>query len=383
MRPKAVAGRVARGLRVALISLGLAWGAGELGVRWLLFGEGSVPQALGASLRDPNRFADALSDDDFWRLQRRFQDDIERDQFARPHPELGWLPGSVSSRDLAHRDEESLGGRRPVLLYGDSFSACVAPSEDCWETLLDESALSSEYRMLNFGTCAYGLDQIVLLLERSVDRYLEQDPIVVIGVFVDEDLDRCALSFRGHPKPQVIERSEDFAWQYPGDVGVEEWLEQHPISPRSYLGELFLGSGLVPRGCSERSKADSIALKQERATWLLQRMRELLRERELDHFVVLFHGERLAAGREGVDWREAFLLRTLEELQIPYVSSREALFADHIATGRVARDYFLKEGALSGHYTASGNEAVFPAMVAGFRGDYHRAKGIEAAQASR
>ena len=383
MRPKAVAGRVARGFRVALISLGLVWGAGELGVRWLLFGEGTVPETLGATLRDPNRFADALSDDDFWKLQRSFQDDRNSDQFKRPHPDLGWVSANVRSRSLAHCAERTLRGRRPVLLYGDSFAHCVVPTEDCWETLLDESPLADKLCMLNFGTCAYGLDQIVLLLERSVDRYVSENPVVVIGILIDEDLDRCALSFRGHPKPRVTETSGGFTWEYPGLASAEVWVEDHPPEISSYLGRLLMSSGLVPPAWRGKSKAPMIALKQRSATWLLKRARDLLRERNLEHFVVLFQGERLASGSEGVDWREAFLLRSLEELQIPYVSSREALFANHVATGRVASDYFIAGGAFSGHFTAVGNEAVFPAIVAGLTRNYSGPSILQDAQASR
>lgn len=383
MRPTAVNRSVVQGICATIFSLCLAWGAGELGVRWLLFGEGSISVSLGDSLRDPNRFADALSEDDFWKLQRSFQGVHERDQFERAHAVHGWLPASVRREDLSHRAEGSLRGRRPVLLYGDSFSECVVPAEDCWESLLEESSLSEELRMLNYGTCAYGLDQIVLLLERSVDRYLEEDPIIVIGVLVDEDIDRCALSFRGHPKPMVVEKEEGFLWELPGELSASEWLEDHPIEIDSYLLRLLATSNSLPLSSVGESKLDTIERKQRAATWLLQRLQRLLLERELEHFVVLFHGERLASGREGGDWREAFLMRTLEELGIPYVSSREALFADHVLTGRVARDYFLRDGAFQGHYTASGNEAVFPAMLDGLRGDYHRSAKFEDAQASR
>ena len=383
MRRVAVAGRVARGLRVALIFLGLAWGAGELGVRWLLFGGGTVPEAWGVSLRDPNRFADALSDDDFWKLKRSFEAARDKDQFEHSHPELGWVPASVRPQSLAHRNEGSLGGRRPVLFYGDSFSKCVVPAEDCWESLLEQSPLADELRILNFGTCAYGLDQIVLLLERSVDRYLGEDPVVVIGILVDEDLDRCALSFRGHPKPRAVEGAGGFAWEYPGEVSAERWIADHPTEITSYLGRLCQTSGLVPRSWGRASKARKIALKQRSATWLLERARDLLREREIEHFVVLFHGERLASRREGTDWREAFLLRTLAELEIPYVSSRGALFADHAATGRGASDYFIADGAFSGHLTAVGNAAVFPAILDGLSRLGHEPSGLEVAQASR
>ncbi|MCH2106622.1 MAG: hypothetical protein MK291_08285 [Planctomycetes bacterium] len=379
----AVAGRVVRGLRVALVSVCLAWGAGEVGVRWLLFGEGSLPRALGEPLRDPNRFADPLTDDDFWTLQRSFQPVRDRDRFDRAHPELGWLPASVRERSLTHKGERDLKGRRPVLMYGDSFTRCVVPREDCWESLLEESHLSEELCMLNFGACAYGLDQIVLLLERSVDRYLDEDPVVVIGVLVDEDIDRCLLSFRGHPKPKVSEGPDGFSWEFPGEVSAEDWMEAHPPQVSSYLGSLFRNSELFPRSWRDEDKARTIALKQRRATWLLERARDLLRDRELEHFVVLFHSERLAMGREGTSWREAFLIRTLEELDIPFVSSRGALFQDHIVTGRVARDYYMNEGAMSGHLTAAGNQAVFPAIVEGLSRRYHRPVDIADAQASR
>lgn len=383
MRPKAVNTRLAQTLCAALASLCLAWGAAELGVRWLLFGDGPLSVALGSSLRDPNRFADALSDDDFWKLQRSFQREHERDQFKRADSVHGWLPARADKQDLSHRSERNLRGRRPVLLYGDSFSECVIPAEDCWESLLEQSPLSAELCMLNYGACAYGLDQIVLLLERSVDHYLDLDPVVVIGIYIDEDLDRCALSFRGHPKPHVVENEDGFAWEFPGDVTSSEWLEEHPIEIDSYLARLVASSGALSMGASVESKSALIARKQRAATWLLQRLQLLLEERGLEHFVVLFHGERLASARKVRDWREIFLVRTLDELGIPYVSSREALFADHVATGRDAGDYFLREGSLRGHYTASGNEAVFPAMLDGLRGKYQRTRKGDEAQASR
>lgn len=381
MRRVAVAGRVARVLRVALIFLGLAWGAGELGVRWLLFGEGTVASALGERLRDPNRFADALSEDEFWKLQRILQPVAERDQFARAHAELGWVPARVDRESLAHRAERSLRGRRPVLLYGDSFSKCVVPADECWESLLEESPLGEDLRMLNFGACAYGLDQIVLLLERSIDRYVEEDPIVVIGILVDEDLDRCALSFRGHPKPRVTVRAGGLGWEFPGAMSADAWMAENPLQISSYLGRLCMRSGFSPQSWGEGAKASMIAQKQRSADWLLRRAQELLEARGLDHFVVLFHGELLAQRRAGSDWREAFLERSLGELGVPFVSSREHLVADHLATGRVNRDYFIGEGAFGGHLTAVGNEAVFPAFLDGLLGCLD--EGAELARAVR
>ena len=48
-----------------------------------------------------------------------------------------------------------------------------------------------------------------------------------------------------------------------------------------------------------------------------------------------------------------------------------------------SRAEIMDEGALSGHLTAAGNEAVFPALVEGLSQRYHRPVDIADAQASR
>ena len=82
--------------------------------------------------------------------------------------------------------------RRPFLLFGDSFSACV---DDvlCFEDLLENTQFNSEYVILNYGVGGYGLDQIWMLMDKVLPLY--PHAIVVIGIMSD-DIDRAHLRMR-------------------------------------------------------------------------------------------------------------------------------------------------------------------------------------------
>ena len=89
-----------------------------------------------------------------------------------------------------------------MLLFGDSFCECATPPEECWQGLLERSPLGPRFALVNYGTGGYGLDQVLLLARRVLDRWRGRDPLVVVGILVDDDLDRDALALRNFPKPR-------------------------------------------------------------------------------------------------------------------------------------------------------------------------------------
>ena len=106
--------------RFALLAAALAisFGIGEIAVRLVLASDLPVAEKL----RKPQSFADHGWEDTYWHLQDAWGREFRRPK--NPHPLLGWAT-PMSHESYLHDDARKLAGRRPILLYGDSFSETV------------------------------------------------------------------------------------------------------------------------------------------------------------------------------------------------------------------------------------------------------------------
>jgi hypothetical protein len=332
-------------------------------VRLVLFTGAATGSELASRVRLPERFAHP-SEDLYWVLQADFN---PRELRPVPgyDPRLGWLGERIASSagELWLLDADSAGERRPVLLYGDSYAACASPRGTCFQDYLDQSELGSTHRILNHGVPGYGLDQIALLVEATLDDYLARDPVVVIGVLVDDDLDRAGLAMRGWPKPR-FERSRD-GWE------LAPAAAETPRPPRlvSYAlrllihGELLGHSRLHDALCS----VDEVeAENRERSRMLLARLVEHTERRGLESFFLLFYGHESIEAPERNGWREAFLRETLDELGARWVSTRGPLLSHASASGRALDTYYLANG----HLSPLGNEVALRAIQDGLGGRF-------------
>lgn len=355
-------------LKLAFAGL-LMIGSFEGAIRFLALSDSTVARRWGADLRSPANFSNRWSDD-YWMLKYRFADP---EALIEPtyDPLLGWRSAAIEPQSYRHADEAELDGRRPVLLYGDSFALCVTNAEECWQGLLERSGLAREHALLNYGVGGYGLDQIYLLFQRSIDHYTELDPIVVIAVLVDDDLDRSSLRFRSWPKPHLSVTPEG-ALALDGPVTREplDYLRQNSTGIWSYGWRyLVYGAHVLPRNESEwlMGRGSRVADTEDLNRHILEALAADLAARNLDAFVLLFHGRHYL---EIHDWREVFLVRELRRLGIPYVSSKPRLLQDRRRTGRGDEAYFFAEGRGREHYTPLGNEIVFAALRAGLLGEF-------------
>ena len=362
-------------LVTSVITLLLAEG----GLRIVLFHPVGPIDDWASGLREASLYAHPRTPL-YWELRARLKPANQRKPPLAPHDGLGWISPGQDPVTLSHPEVDQVADRHLVVLYGDSFAKCAGARERCWQHLLDESELGATHAMLNYGVGGYGLDQSVMMLASTIEAHVEAKPLVLLGILVDDDLDRCALRIRGWPKPSFTPKGTD-ALQAHGasPMDIDEWIAAHPLPQTWWSWRLLVReSGLFTR--EDKEQLDSIAeMEQSMRTVcarLLRRAKTETEFRGLELVVVLFHGQRLLELEDPTtNWREAFLREHLTREGIPWVSSYTTLHADMRATGRELPQYFLAKGMGRGHYDAEGNEAVFPAILDAVAGRFDGPQG--------
>jgi len=364
-----------RGRKIALatlVSLGCAVLVPEFVLRLLLFGEHPQLVALGEPFREPYRYS-SPNTPEFWKLSTIFASRPQAIRTShRKHPHYHPLLGTrrkIISVDFEHTSEPARGERRPVLFFGDSFAQCVIAVEKCWEDLLAESELGKTHYMLNYGVGSYGFDQITLMVENVLPLYVQDEPIVIVSLLVDDDIDRCYLPMRTYPKPYYVPVGDgELVLRRAPHVTPREFIEENPVGIRSYLARYILHA--LPLSTQTRlswtGHGDHIELKGRIATHLIDRIHGLLEGAGVDYFFVLFHGPQGVKLR-AQQWQDVFLREALESRGVPLVSSETYLRSAMEAGGEGQDAYFLTEGSGKGHYNDLGNEAVFQGILDGLR----------------
>jgi len=369
----------ARRLRLALrlcAAAGVALLLAELALRWVLFSDVARAHKLGWQLRREELYSIYESGREFWQLRTAFGREAGLGAAAEFDARLGWRNRFFDGATLAHVDEPTLGARRPVLLFGDSYARCVEEPRDCWEGLLERSELGATHALLNYGVGGYGLDQATLLMQLALPRFRARDPVVVLGILVDDDLDRCYLALRDGPKPYFTLADGALVAHPPETASGAEFLARHPLAIRSYLVRLVaVGGGLVARErvSAWSGEAEHVAEKQALTRALLSTLRDQLTAEGVEFFVLLFHARPALVERGPKQWEEPFLRALLAELGVPHVSARTYLERDLAARGVAPASYYHPEGTLgNNHYTAEANGLVFQAIADGLAGRFER-----------
>jgi len=302
-----------------LLSVAFTYALVEIIFRTLLFSNAPFM----AKFRDASLYADYFSDTNFMKLQFAFHPEWKGD--FQPHPLLGWR-GQFPTDGYRHDDMPNLKDRRPILIYGDSFLACGAVSEDCVENRLN-AQLTDQYA-LNYAVRGYGVDQMYLLMHGSVPLY--EKPLVIIGIMT-YDLDRSILSVFTYPKPQIVPNGDGLA-VIPPDTQMD--LDPHIAS---YLHRLYLHTGRPYRPREEWLEGDrQRARKKEINAAILHQMIQELRENKIEPlFVILEPMETVNHG----DWRGYFLLETLRAEKADYLIASALILQD----GKALQDYYLPD----------------------------------------
>lgn len=351
----------ARKLGLALAASCLALVATEGALRYALFSRDAFARDRFWELRKPERYYDSRSEDAYWLLKRALHPPARDPTPEELHPKLGWIDDSLDRATLLPRDARGTDGRQRVVLVGDSFARCMPEALPCFESLLESSPLRARFTLVNQGVRGYGLDQAALMLEGVLPALAGERPLVVIAIFVDEDLDRCRLSVREAPKPRFVRRGTSWDLEHATLPSCAEFFARNAPPTTSYLWRL------VARRVDDDPHADEIAAV---ARGVLDRVRATCDAARVERFFVLMHGERSVYEPDPADWRETFLVGYLREHGERWVSTR-APFAAARAEG-LASDPFLRAGPSTGHYSAAGNELAFRALAAGLEGRFER-----------
>ncbi|HUR26845.1 MAG TPA: hypothetical protein VM509_01555 [Planctomycetota bacterium] len=347
---------------------------GELGIRWILFRDGKSFGELGRTLRRAERYADGNCEDDFWKLNCLLQGEAALEDAPGPHAIMGWTGGGLDPVTYAHPDESAVGDKQLVLLYGDSFAQCNTPPELCFQTILANSDLGQQYAMLNYGIGGYGLDQIYMLIQRSIDRHKDKQPIVIVAILVESDFERSVLEFRGWPKPRLDVVGEKLVERGPVSLSTRDYLAQNPVSIQSYLWRLFLHQ-TTPFLAAERARwSGASRLTEEKKTLNLRILQEIeheLSSRGLRHFFLLFHAEEGALRRwNEFAWQEQMVVDVCAEHATPLIDTRA--FMDFAADGykEICARFYGRDAPLLGHHNELGNLICFEAMRQGILGRF-------------
>ncbi len=320
-----------------------------------ILGEGLLRLCLAADLgdlRQPKLFADPYTEDDHWKLKRRWGETIR----TPPDPLMGWSTPKLVRNPL--------GVLRPfgyepqtenvVLCFGDSFMAGRTPHPGKIPDLLEERLGGPT--VYNYGVGGFGVGQMYLRFREAYPAFV--DPVIVVGLLT-RDLDRTVLSVRGAPKPSFEVEGGELLITPPTLVTTgESWDALNPPSIRSYLLAMVVRR---LRRLAADGRSDELMYGREKKCLVNSAVLEaLVAEARAHDLQLVFVSFPPAQNFGKPSWRDEFLQAKFKELRVPFVQGRKALRADMKAKGLEVGDYYLPDN----HPNEAGNRVFADAIAA-------------------
>jgi hypothetical protein len=342
-------------------------------MRFLLFDSSALVRDLAGDLRDAGRFADPFTEDEYWLLHWKLNED-ERKYLSPPYDEkVGWVKHGMEPGTYTYEPAFPIGERRPVLMYGASYVQGFGETEERFEGLMESSEAASNHSLVNLGVGGYGIGQVYLLLRESIDLYTDRKPVVVIGVVADSDFDRSVLRFRVWPKARVeIDGQGNLTSEDVPPGGPGGYVEEHGTGIVSYVWRYLLHSPSQVPGSWQDSltgAAEKAQATQELANATVLGIQDELERRELDYFFLLCTSPHSLPPNE-MSPMEGQLLEVFEGNNVPYVRVRDYLLSAERASGNGLEPFFIQSGVGIHHPTPLGNEIHFEAILDGLRGRF-------------
>ena len=273
-----------------------------------------------------------------------------------PDDLLGWQPRKSISVELAgHRYTTNARGYRSTSEYvhqatqyevcavGDSFTFGMdAGDKENWPAVLQ--SVAPELEVVNLGVPGYGVGQMYLRLKRELAHL---HPELVIAAYIQDDLYRTDLTFRGYKKPRfVLEGGKLELTNMPigSPDAVRAELESSKFAGSDFLGSLRtvnLATYLLKKIRGYTSLNSLVRLNTE----LFLAMRHLCEEQGMDFMVVYLASGREIRYPEMSSFGEMFLKGLADEHGIQTLDTRRS-FQAHPETEFSLRHYGARGAAV-------------------------------------
>ena len=335
---------------LVIISISIVIVIAEFCFRKLLFSDSKSFE----NLRKPGDYSNSEWDVNYWKLAQIWN----ITQPPKPNPVVGW-GYEFWGKTFFHPDVEHLNGRRPVLIYGDSFANCIDSTQCFDEYLNNDSVFAKNNFIINYGTGGYGVDQIYTLMKNSHQHY--KNPFVVFS-FLTFDLDRSGLSFREGQKPfYTLDKNGELVLNTSKfNPDEKKYLEENPSQIKSYLWKKFLYSKMnfLSESLTQSLKGETnqIEFLKKINTKLIHEAANELRKTNTDFVFLIFEGYIDFTVAPENNWRVQLIKEILEKEKIPNFWARDLIQNDYKPENPKDIDRFLIPG--DGHPTTYFNNLV-------------------------
>ncbi len=293
--------------------------------------------------RSPQWYADYAADESYWELERVWRHRYIFPKGLQVQPLLGWSQQETAPGNPLGLQADSLArlkkdGRRKILFYGDSFVKGRADQDHQLPRYLQARIPDAD--VLDLGVGGYGTDQIYLMFRET--HQLTDKPFVLLGVLMNDDMNRAGLKFRTYWKPHFTFSALE-----------ELELQGVPVTPRQ---------DVRPRIFSYAAAFMRIRLGfVDRKKNFLKRLNALLVEKVHRDCskgcggltYVLFY-DRVSIHRE--NWQERAMKSELEKQGIEYIDTKPLLLRYAKEHGLESTDVFYDPN--DGHHNNLGNKVI-------------------------
>jgi len=288
------------------------------------------------------------------------------------HPVLGWTmrdgvaTGGFNTAQFGVRKNSAKAIALPgdvVLAVGDSFTAgSEVVDEETWPAQLERMI---DRPVINGGAGGYGLDQIVLNVERLLP--IVRPKVVVVGLLVPDDVQRVGYSVYGRPKPYFVRQGARFVQKNApvptttsgnGGAGIAR-----AILARSVMMHVIL-SRLAPDWWFSDATGQSYARVGNNplavSCYLLERLHNELASRDIRSLMVLQHGGWVFARGQARSAEADGVAECAEQLGYEIVDEYESLRAIVQASADDLKQYYVMHdgGTTYGHMSRQGNANI-------------------------
>ncbi|GEM_PF-1455842 len=312
--------------------------------------------------KSPSLYADSSSDNDYWNLQRIWEG-WQSSAFVnkngkgllrkseRVHPLLGWAEANITENNPFGLQEDALKQMEradpKILFYGDSFVKGASDKEFQIPKYMDRKMDGVD--VVDLGVGGYGLDQIYLLFKETYQK--AANPLIVVGILANDDLDRTILSVRTSQKPYfVIDAAGDLQLKgIPIEKDQQRYFQHHPLSMKSYL-VAFLKQ-------KWSKKENKLNTKKRISSELLERFKTDAHTAQNELLFVMFYGQQ---SLRKTDWQDEFLKEKLDQMGAHYIDTKELLL-QYAQENHLELSSFYVQG--NGHHNNLGNQVIAEGII--------------------